>query len=40
MYFEAVNNVKMALKALVLLLDPVSGHIESPLAMLRERRKE
>jgi hypothetical protein len=30
----------MALKALVILLDPVSGHIESPLAKLRDRRKE
>ncbi len=30
----------MALKALVLLLDPVSGHVESPLAMLGDRRKE
>jgi hypothetical protein len=30
----------MALKALALLLDPVSGQIESPLAMLRDRRKE
>jgi hypothetical protein len=30
----------MALKTLVLLLDPVSGQIESPLAMLRDRRKE
>jgi hypothetical protein len=29
----------MALKALVLLLDPVSGQIESPLAMLREKRR-
>jgi hypothetical protein len=30
----------MALKALALLLDPVLGQIESPLAMLRDRRKE
>ncbi len=32
----------MALKALALLLDPVWGQIESPLAMvmLRDRRKE
>jgi hypothetical protein len=31
----------MTLKALALLLDPVSGQIESPLAiMLRDRRKE
>jgi hypothetical protein len=29
----------MALKALTPLLDPVLGHIESPLAMLRDRRK-
>jgi hypothetical protein len=29
----------MTLKGLTLLLDPVSGHIESPLAMLRDRRK-
>jgi hypothetical protein len=29
----------MALKALVVLFDPVSGQIESPLAMLRDRRK-
>jgi hypothetical protein len=40
MYFEVLNNVSMTLKALVLLLDPVSGHTESPLAMLRDRRKE
>jgi hypothetical protein len=33
-----LNNVIMALKAL--LLDPVSDHVESPLAMLRDRRKE
>ncbi len=30
----------MSLKALVLLLDPVWGQIESPLEMLRDRRKE
>jgi hypothetical protein len=30
----------MALKALALLLDPVSGQIESHLAMLGDRRKE
>jgi hypothetical protein len=30
----------MTLKALALFLDPVSGQIESPLAMLRDRRKE
>jgi hypothetical protein len=30
----------MTLKALTPLLDPVSGHIKSPLAMLRDRRKE
>jgi hypothetical protein len=40
MYFEALNNVHMAFKALTPLLDPVSGQIESPLAMLRDRGKE
>jgi hypothetical protein len=30
----------MALKALALLLDPVSGQKESALAMLRDGRKE
>jgi hypothetical protein len=30
----------MGLKALVLLLDPFWGQIESPLAMLGDRRKE
>jgi hypothetical protein len=40
MYFEVLNNVKRALKVLALLLDPVSGQIESPLAVLRDGRKE
>jgi hypothetical protein len=30
----------MALKPLVLLLDPASGQIESPLSMVRDGRKE
>jgi hypothetical protein len=30
----------MAFKGLALILDPVSGQIESSLAMLRDRRKE
>jgi hypothetical protein len=40
MYFEVLKNVQMAHKAQTPLLDTVSGQIESPLAMLRDRRKE
>jgi hypothetical protein len=40
MYFEVLSNVYAVLKALVLLLDPVSGHIESPLANHNAKRQE
>ncbi len=39
MYFEVLSTVLLALKALVLLLDPLSGQMETPLAMLRDEKR-